>query len=51
MTFREFSRAIKKDERLMELLNRCEPSSKPLTKEETNEMIEHTKNVAQEMRE
>lgn len=38
MTFKEFTKAIKKDDRLMELLNRCDPST-PLTDEETEELV------------
>lgn len=42
MTFKEFSRAIKKDPRLMELLNKCDSSCEPLTDEETQELVDRT---------
>ena len=39
MTFKEFSKALREDPRAMELLNRCSPDCKPLTAEETDELV------------
>lgn len=39
MTFKEFSKAIKKDPKLMELLDRCDRSCEPLTDKETEELV------------
>lgn len=46
MTFKEFSQAIKKDARLMELLNMCDPSCGPMSDEETQEMMERAKMIS-----
>lgn len=40
MTFKEFSQAIKKDPRLMELLDKCDRSCGPMSDEETQEMVD-----------
>jgi len=40
MTFNEFSKAIRKDDRLMELLNRCDRSCEPMSDEDIQEMID-----------
>ena len=45
MTFKEFSRAIKKDPRLMDLLDHCDPTCEPLTDTETQELVNRTKQV------
>lgn len=43
MTFKEFTKAIKKDPRLMELLDRCDRTSPAqLTDEETQELVDRT---------
>ena len=42
MTFKEFSQAIKKDPRLMELLNKCDRSCGPMSDEETQELVDRT---------
>ena len=42
MTFKEFSQAIKKDPRLMELLDKCDRSCGPMSDEETQELVDRT---------
>lgn len=42
MSFKEFTQAIKKDERLMELLDKCDRSCGPMSDEETQELIDRT---------
>ena len=39
MSFKEFTKAIKKDPRLMELLDKCDRSCEPLTDEENEELV------------
>lgn len=45
MTFKEFSQAIKKDERLTELLDRCDRSCEPLTDEEVEELVNRSMQI------
>lgn len=45
MSFKEFTQVIKKDARLMELLDRCDRDAKPLTDVETQELIDRTELV------
>lgn len=42
MSFKEFTQTIKKDERLMELLDKCDRSCGPMSDEETQELIDRT---------
>lgn len=42
MTFKDFTEAIKKDPKLMELLDQCDRSCEPLTDAETWELVERT---------
>lgn len=42
MTFKDFTKAIKKDPRLMELLDKCDRSCGPMSDEETQELIDRT---------
>lgn len=39
MTFKEFTRACKKDDRMMELLDRCDRSCGPMSDEDTEELV------------
>ena len=48
MTFKEFSKALKNDHRAMELLNKCDHTCKPLTDEETSELVARACRVADE---
>ena len=48
MTFKEFSKAIKKDPRLCELLDRCDRSCGPMSDEDTQEMIDRAAAVCDE---
>jgi hypothetical protein len=48
MTFSEFSKAIKKDSRLMDLLNQCDRSCNPLTDEETQELVDRAAAIMDE---
>ena len=45
MTFKEFSQAIKKDPRLMELLDKCDRSCESMSDEETQELVDRTELV------
>ena len=42
MTFKEFTQTIKKDPRLMELLDKCDRSYGPMSDEETQELVDRT---------
>lgn len=48
MTFKEFSHAIRKDARLMELLDRCDRSCGPMSDEDTQEMIDRAERIMNE---
>lgn len=39
MTFKEFTRACKKDDRMMELLDRCDRSCGPMSDADTEELV------------
>ena len=45
MTFKEFSKEIKKDPRLVELFNKCDRSCGPMSDEETQEMIDRADRI------
>lgn len=46
MSFKEFNEAIKKDARLMKLLDKCDRSCEPLTDEETEELVLRTMRIS-----
>lgn len=45
MTFKEFSHAIRQDDRLMELLDRCDRSCGPMSDEDTQELVDRAERI------